>query len=699
MLASLKFCGGRDGSPGIPDDAMKKRAQSLIYRLYVRARCGNAFSPETYLRQYPDVAAAGLDPYEHYALYGRVEGRHPTAAGLFGRSLRRSLLDRDVGGRARRIASRLYVLGVKSAHVVSTEGPTGLLKSSQQFLERRLAPSSDAYPQWIARNEPDPAALAKQAEVATTLKYRPRFSIIMPVWNTPRRWLRAAIESTLEQTYSNWELCIAEGHSAKPHVKRLLTAYERHDRRIRVEYLDENKGIAENSNAALAMASGDFVVLLDHDDELAPFALFELAQLLNDKPDLDYIYSDEDKIDAAGRRSAPFFKPDWSPDFLLGCGYTNHLSVYRRQKVEALGRFCRDVDGSQDYDLLLRFTDSIAPERVGHIPKVLYHWREIPGSTAADPNAKDSVVLRMARKALEKAMTRRGVAASISDGLWPGSFHIVRTIPGAPLVSIIIPTKDKVDLLRGCIQSINEKSTYRNFEILVVDNNSRAPETLSYLKRFPGRTIRHSGRFNYSRINNRAARQARGDYLLFLNNDTEVITPGWIEELLQIAEAPGIGAVGCKLLYKDGSIQHAGVVLGMSPDRNTGIAGHIFRGFSYEDPGYFGAINVVRNYSAVTAACMLISRRIFEEVGGFNEELAVCYNDVDLCLRLGERGYRIVYTPFAELFHFESVTRGSAVDIKEARYMLARWGDLIKRDPFFSPNLTLADYNCGLNLM
>jgi GT2 family glycosyltransferase len=315
-----------------------------------------------------------------------------------------------------------------------------------------------------------------------------------------------------------------------------------------------------------------------------------------------------------------------------------------------------------------------------------------------DPHAKNSVVINMAKKALEDTLQRRNIKGSVVDGLWPSSYHVKRDIIGNPLVTIIIPTKDKLKLLKNCVDSIEQKSTYRYHEIIIVDNNSTDSETLDYLQRCPHKVFRYSDTFNFSKINNFAVKQSSGDYFIFLNNDTEVVTPDWIEALLEQAQIPEIGAVGCKLLYPGGTIQHAGVVLGMSPDQTTGIAGHVFNGLSYEDNGYFGAINVIKNYSAVTAACMMMSRKAYDAVKGFDEKLAVCYNDVDLCLRLREKGYRIVYTPYAELFHYESESRGCSVDINEAQYMIKRWGALIKNDPYHSTNLTLKKYNCELNL-
>jgi GT2 family glycosyltransferase len=498
----------------------------------------------------------------------------------------------------------------------------------------------------------------------------------------------------LNQVYGNWELCLADGGSTKPHVKKVLQEYAKKDSRIKVKFLGENKGISGNSNEALSLAIGEFIGLLDHDDELAPFALYEVVRLLNKRPNLDFIYSDEDKIDANGRQFDPFFKPDWSPDLLLSCGYTNHLGVYRREIVDMIGRFRPSFEGSQDYHLVLRFSEVIDEDNIGHIPNILYHWRQIPGSTAVDPYAKNGVVIRAAKRALKDALDRRNIRGTVLDGKWSSSYRIHRDIIGNPLVSIIIPTKDQLKILKNCIESIKRRTTYKNYELILVDNNSTDPESLEYIHNLDLFVLNYNEDFNFSKINNFATRHANGDYLVFLNNDTEVISPDWIQALLEHAQRPEVGAVGCKLLYPDKSIQHAGVILGLSPDPMTGVAGHIFNRFSYEDHGYFGLINVIRNYSAVTAAAMMIRKDLFEKVGGFNEDLAVCYNDVDLCLRLRENGYLIVYTPYAELYHYESVSKGYEVDIHEAEYMLKKWGSILKRDPYYNPNLSLRNAYC-----
>jgi O-antigen biosynthesis protein len=586
---------------------------------------------------------------------------------------------------------RVYELGFRGCNILVNQGPHSFCCSAREFLRSIRYKQAD-YEIWIQNNEP------KDQGTYQNFSYLPKISIITPVWNTREDLLRAAIDSVLDQTYDNWELCIADGGSEEPHVSMVLDEYALSDDRIKVRFLERNRGIAENTNEALSLATGDFIALMDHDDALAPFALNEVVRLLNHNPDLKFVYSDEDKIDQSGRRFDPFFKPEWSPDLLLSCGYTNHLGVYRRDIVEKIGRFRSSFEGSQDYDMLLRFVDAIEDDEIGHLPEILYHWRQISGSTALDPNAKNGIVISAAKRALKDTMDRKHIQAAVLDGLWLSSYRVKREILGEPKVSIIVPTKNMLSALKKCIGSIEERTSYGNYEIIVVDNNSDDAEVLDYLRRSCHMVLNYSQNFNFSKINNFAARKASGDYLVLLNNDTEVITPDWIESMLEHAQRKEVGAVGCKLLYSDRSIQHAGVVLGMSPDRATGVAGHIFQRFRYEDPGYFGLINSVRNCSAVTAAAMMIRKEVLDEVGGFNEDLAVCYNDVDLCLRLRKMGYLIVYTPYAELYHCESLSRGCSVDLNEAQYMLTKWGHAVRSDPYYSPNLSLSTYDCRVKI-
>jgi len=551
----------------------------------------------------------------------------------------------------------------------------------------------DDYELWILKNEPKEEDLKRMAEECKKFKYRPKISIIMPTWNTDERWLRRAIESVLNQVYDNWELCIADGGSTKPHVRKILEEYAKKDKRIKVKFLPKNLGIAGNSNEALKLATGEFVAFLDHDDELAPFALYEVVKLLNEKPDLDFIYSDEDKIDEKGRRKDPFFKPDYSPDMFLSCNYICHLSVIRKSLVDKVGGFRLGYDGSQDYDLFLRVLEHT--DKIAHIPKILYHWRTIETSAAASTSAKP-YAYEAAKKALADAMKRRGIEIEgVYDGLWLGSYRIKYKIKGNPKVSIIIPTKDKVEVLKRCIDSILNKTTYQNYEIVIVDNNSQEEKTFEYyetIKDHPKiRILEYNKPFNFSAINNYAVSKVDSEFILFLNNDTEVITSEWLSAMLEHAQRKEVGAVGAKLLFPDGKIHHCGIILGLGFHR---VSGNIYYRFP-DHHGYFGIINMVRNYSAVTAACMLTKKSLFEEVGGFDEvNLPVAFNDVDYCLKLREKGYLIVYTPYAVLYHYESLSRGyedtpekQARFLREVRYMRKKWGHILDNDPYYNPNL------------
>jgi GT2 family glycosyltransferase len=428
------------------------------------------------------------------------------------------------------------------------------------------------------------------------------------------------------------------------------------------------------------------VGLLDHDDELTPWALSEVAKLLNRNPNLDFIYSDEDKLEPGGRRSEPFFKPDFSPDLLMSMNYITHFSVFRRELLDKIGGFRKGVEGSQDYDLILRASEDT--KNIAHIPKILYHWRKIRGSSSSSTTAK-VYAYRAAVKALEEALPRRKQPGKV-EMLAPGRYRVRYVVKEKPLVSIIIPTKDKVNLLRRCVESIREKSTYTNYEIIVVDNNSVEKATGAYLeqiKNYPNtQVLTDNEPFNFSRINNFAASHACGDFLLLLNNDTEVITRDWLEEMLSHAQQQEVGAVGVKLLFpKKNLLQHAGVIVGLG-----GVAGHAFYGLPAENPGYMGLATVTRNYAAVTAACMMLRHSVFDEVGGLDEELDVAYNDVDLCLKIVEKGYYIVWTPHAVLYHHEWATRGQYQPERNIRYFCAKWHSFLEKgDPFYNPNLAL----------
>jgi GT2 family glycosyltransferase len=557
------------------------------------------------------------------------------------------------------------------------------------------------YEHWLRDNAPRFSDIARMSTRLGLLAYRPTISILTPVYEPPESYLRAAIESVIAQVYPHWELCLANDASPSPYVRAVLDEYAAIDPRIKVVHRTENGNTSRASNSALELANGEFIALLDHDDMLTPDALFEVAAALNLNRDLDMLYSDEDKIDDGGQRRDPFFKPDWSPESFLSRMYTAHLGTYRRSLVEEIGGFRPGFDGSQDYDLVLRLTEKT--DRIHHIPHVLYHWRIHDASAASGTEVK-GYAYENALRAITEAIERRGEPAAVEPlAGHPGNYTVRYHIRSPEPVSIIIPTRDHAADLERCLRSVIEKSTYPMYDIVVLDNGTTDAEALAVMAawqlREPKRVtvIRYDVPFNFSHINNYAAERAAGRYLLFLNNDTEVIAPDWIEALVEQAQRPAIGAVGARLLYEDRTIQHAGVVL-----RIGGIAGHGHRFLDADTPGYYYVVKTINNFSAVTGACMMMRREVFEEVGGFDEELAVAFNDVDLCLRVRERGYRIVYVPHAVLYHFESKSRGSddtpekvARDMRERAFMQRRWNCSDREDPYYSPHLSLTreDYS------
>ena len=538
---------------------------------------------------------------------------------------------------------------------------------------------------------------------------RPLISVLMPVYNTPEKWLIKAIESVRAQLYPHWELCIANDASTATHVRAVLNDFARRDTRIKVVHREENGHISAASNSALALATGEFTALLDHDDELAPHALAEIVFAINARPALEFIYSDEDKMDELGRRFDPYFKPDWNPDLLLGQNYTCHLSVFRTARLRAIGGFREGLEGSQDWDLTLRAVTELDGSQVHHIPRVLYHWRAIPGSTALVIDQKDNYPFIAAKIALTDHLARTHVDAelvSVAGYHW----RVKRALPArAPKVSIIIPTRNAEGLLRLTISSILGKTPYPNFEIIVVNNRSDEPAALAYFEELRGigvRVLDYDKPFNFSALNNFAAREASGELLAFLNNDLEVISPDWLDEMAAQALRPEIGAVGAMLYYPDDTVQHAGAVLGLTgPAGKDGVAGHAFKSFKRGEEGQRNRLRLVQNYSAVTAACLVIRRDVFEKVGGFNErDLAVAFNDIDFCLRVRKAGFRNLWTPFAEFYHHESASRGLedtpekiARFQSEVVYMRRTWGPLLDNDPAYNSNLSLQHEDFSLS--
>jgi GT2 family glycosyltransferase len=557
------------------------------------------------------------------------------------------------------------------------------------------------YRLWVARHTLSAEQLAQMAIDAEGLAYQPLISVITPVYNTDPGLLRACIESVRRQAYPNWELCLADDASDSAETAAVLREYG-NDPRIKITRLAVNAHISAASNAALAMAGGEFVAMLDHDDELPADALFEVARYLGDHLDADVIYTDEDKLDMAGQRCEPFFKPDWSPELFVSYMYTCHLMVYRRSLVNDIGAFRLGFEGAQDYDLGLRASEHTT--RIHHVPKVLYHWRKIPGSAAAVVDAKP-YALQNARRALEDHIARRGQAAEVVPGEAPGLFRVKHRITGQPLVSLLVLTDDRtrdlqgrrVRLLPNALASVVQKTAYANYEIVVVDNGNLSEESRAFLETVPHRRVSYAyeGAFNFAHKLNFSVPHARGSQLVFFNDDLEVISSEWLTAMLEYSQQPEIGAVGAKLFFPDGRLQHIGAVLGV-----CGVTAHAFHMHPGWSTGYAGSAIVPRNYSAVSAACMMTRREVFEAVGGWNERLAIDFNDVDYCLRVRQAGHRVVYTPYAQLFHLESGSHGPRTqNPRELEEMRRTWSAVLARDPYYNPNLTrdFPDYRLRLD--
>ena len=566
-------------------------------------------------------------------------------------------------------------------------------------LHERFEPEEVPYGPWYEAYIPTEEEL--EAQRKKKWSYAPKISIAVPAYKTPELFLRQLIQSLQDQTYNNWELCIANASPQDASMEYVLKSCSAMDSRIVWKKLKENRGISENTNEAFAMATGDYVGLLDHDDLLAPNALYEIAAALEKEPETEVLYTDEDKVRGEQlEHFQPHLKPDFNEDLLRSNNYICHFFVVKRTLLQKVGGMRKEFDGAQDYDFIFRCTE--AAGKICHIPEILYHWRTHEASTADNPQSK-LYAFEAGKRAIEENLKRRGLQGEVSHTKDYGFYRVKYAVQGEPLVSIIIPNKDAKTDLEKCIRSVKEKSSYKNYEILIVENNSETEEIFAYYKELSKdpaiRLLKWKKEFNYSAINNLAAKKARGEYLLFLNNDTEVITEDWIQELLGICQRPGTGAVGARLYYGDHTIQHAGTVIGIG-----GIAGHMFVNLPGERTGYMHKAALIQDLSAVTAACMLVKREAFEEVGGFEEQLSVAFNDVDLCLRLREKGCLVVYNPYAELYHYESKSRG-AEDSKEKvrrfqseiEFMRCRWEKLLKAgDPYYNKNLSLTKWNYSL---
>lgn len=569
-------------------------------------------------------------------------------------------------------------------------------------IKKRFQDTEEVYNVWRKKYIPNARKLKKQR--AEKLDYEPCISIIVPTYKTPEKFLKEMIDSVRNQSYENWELCIGDGSVTEDTVKNVVESYQKKDKRIKMLCLSENLGIAGNTNAALSIAAGDYIALLDHDDILAPDALYEVVKWMNEhyKDETDVIYTDEDKVSFDLKDYfEPHFKSDYNLDLIRSNNYICHLFVARKSIVDQVGGFRKEYDGSQDYDFILRCIEQ--SKHVEHVPKVLYHWRCHPGSTAANQESK-MYCYEAGKRAIEDHLKRRGedgCQVVMTEHL--GFYHVIYPIREHKKVSIIIPNKDQKEILERCIESVIQKTDYKNYEIIIVENNSTTNEIFEYYKTIEQRenirVVIWKDKFNYSAINNFGVKYANGEYLLFLNNDIEVIRENWLSEMLANVQRKEVGIVGAKLLYPDNMVQHAGVIIGMG-----GIAGHPLSRHPADDCGYFARGIIQQNLNAVTAACMLTKKEVYEKVKGFEEKLAVAFNDIDLCLKVRKAGYLIVYDPEALLYHHESISRGKEDTLEkrnrfegEVDYMAKKWKDVLEKgDEYYNPNLSLLSGNFEL---
>ncbi len=665
------------------------------------------FNAKWYLSHNPDVAASGMDAYEHYIQFGKSEGRRPVPESFWVRCVveiklwwtvfllekRRADGVRKVAGKAWGLFKREGWLGVWNRAVFFKSKVT---KDGGAF----LAFGRNDYDEWIRRY--DTMTDKKRLELRALVEMMPRkplISIVMPVYNSKPEWLIQAIESVRSQIYPRWELCIADDASTDKAIRPLLERYAKEDPRIKIVFRKQNGHISAASNSALELATGEWIALLDHDDLLAEHALFWVAEAIHRHPQSRLIYSDEDKLHESGKRFDPYFKCDWNVDLFFSHNLITHLGVYQADLLRKLGGFRLGFEGAQDYDLALRCIELIEPMHICHIPRILYHWRAHVKSTSLKSNKAKPYALPAGKKALDEYFARQGVNATAIELSDFGMYRVRYALPKVlPLVSLIILTRNKLPLLQKCVESILSKTTYPNYEILIVDNGSDEPAAIQGLKKMQSnpkiRVVRDDRPFNYSALNNAAVKLARGEVVGLLNNDLEVISSEWLSEMVSHVLRPGVGAVGAKLWYPNNRLQHGGVVIGLG-----GVAGHSHKHLPQINPGYFCRAILIQSFSAVTAACLVIRKSLYMKVGGLKElDFGVAFNDVDFCLRIREAGYRNIWTPYAELYHHESATRGfedtpekKARFAKEIQCMKQRWGDELLNDPAYSPNLTL-DY-------
>lgn len=560
------------------------------------------------------------------------------------------------------------------------------------------AEPEEFYQIWINKNEPNEEELEKQKN--TKFDINPKISIIIPMYNTPEKFFEELVDELIEQTYPNWELCLADG---SPEKNEKLEKIYKKDKRIKYKFIGKNKGISGNTNAALELATGDFIALLDHDDLLPKFSLYEIVKCINKNPDVDFIYTDEDKFEElGGKRYDPYFKSDFAPDTLRANNFICHFSIFKKELMKELGGFRSEFDGAQDYDIILRMSEKA--KKIIHIPKILYHWRVHALSTAKSGGTAKPYAYEAGIKAVQAHIDRIGLKGEVVSGNTLGTYKVNYEIKGNPKVSIIIPNKDYVSTLKVCLKSIAKLTTYENYEVIVVENNSEEQKTFDYYDEINGKdkvkVVKYPEKgFNYSKIINYGVVNSEGEYIIQLNNDTELITPNWIEEMLGFAQREDVGAVGAELFYPDKSIQHAGIIIGIG-----GVAGHVFRNIPHGMHGYFSKDAMIQNMSAVTAACIMAPRKMYEAVGNMDEKFEVAFNDVDFCLKIREQGKLIVYNPYVQFIHYESKSRGFEDTLEkqkrfkgEVERFQKKWKKILKDgDPYYNINLRLDNDQCAI---
>lgn len=570
-----------------------------------------------------------------------------------------------------------------------------------QQIKQEINPQYSSYDTWIRSKKLTKKELEIQREKAKEFKLTPKISIVVPLYNTPIPYLKALVQSVENQTYSNWQLCLADGSTDNKPGKFLQKKYG-NDSRVVYKRLEKNEGISANTNEAVKMADGDFVLLADHDDIIVAQALFEIVKVINERTDIDIIYTDEDKISMDGKLYfGPNLKSDFNIDLLRSINYICHIFVVRKKILELAGLFRSEFDGAQDYDFILRCCEKT--DKIYHIPQVLYHWRAHPESTAENPESKQ-YAYEAGRKAIQEHYRRLGISASVENTKYYGIYRTRYELLKKDKISIIILNKDHIDDLNKCVQSIIKKSTYDNYEIIIAENNSTEKETFQYYEQLMAmdsriKIVTWEGEFNFSAINNFAVKHATGEYFILLNNDIEVISPDWMEEMLGYCQRDDVGIVGAKLYYPDHTIQHAGVVIGMG-----GIAGHILCRADGNEPGYNAKLVTVQDLSAVTAACLMVKKDVYEAVGGMDETFKVAFNDIDFCMKVRNLGKLVVFSPYVEMYHYESKSRGLE-DTPEKQLRFAgeikhfqdKWAkELGNGDPYYNKNLSLVEGNCSL---